>query len=97
MPRSHDDRIRNAINGFEAATARIVRLLEGLNEEAAKRAAEDGGWTPAQVGVHVAMTNELFAGVFSGAVPMAQPAPAGFAENPNVFSSVPSKMADSKQ
>ena len=38
------------------------------------------------------MTNELFAGVLTGSVPFAQPAPSGFAENPDVFSAAPSKI-----
>jgi hypothetical protein len=31
VPRAHDDRIHSALSSFEAATARIVKLLEGLN------------------------------------------------------------------
>jgi len=92
MPAPHDDRIRNAVSSFEDANTRLVRMLEGLNDEAATKAPADGGWSAAQVGYHVAMTNELFAGVLTGAVPLAQPVPAGFAENPNVFSTVPSKV-----
>lgn len=92
MPVPHDDRIRNAVSSFEESTNRMVTLLEGLNDEAARRSGPDGGWSPAQVGLHVAITNELFAGVLSGSVPMAQPAPAGFAENPGVFSGVPPRL-----
>lgn len=92
MAVTHEDRIRKAVNAFEEANAHLVRMLEGLNEEAARRKPTDGGWSPAQVGYHVAVTNELFAGVLSGAVRMAQPAPAGFAEDPNVFAAVPEKL-----
>lgn len=92
MPAPHDDRIRNAVSSFEEANNRLVRLLEGLNDEAAKKAPAGGGWNAAQVGYHVAMTNELFAGVLTGSVPFAQPAPSGFAENPDVFSAAPSKI-----
>lgn len=92
MSAQHEDRIRNAVSSFEDANSRLVRMLEGLSDEAAHKAPSDGGWSAAQVGCHVAMTNELFAGVLTGAVPLAQPAPAGFAENPNVFSTVPSKV-----
>jgi hypothetical protein len=93
MANSHETRIHNAVNAFEEANASMVRLLEALNDEAARRAPSDGGWNPAQVGYHVAITNELFAGILAGAVPMAKPAPAGFAENPNVFSNVPRARA----
>ena len=92
MPDPHDDRIRSAVSSFEESTHRMVALLEALNDEAARRTPPDGGWSPAQVGLHVAITNELFAGVLAGAVPMAQPAPAGFAENPDVFSAVPPRL-----
>lgn len=92
MPAQHADRIHSAISSFEEANSRLIRMLEGLNDEAAKKVPSDGGWSAAQVGYHVAMTNELFAGVLAGSVPLAQPAPAGFAENPAIFSAVPSKV-----
>ena len=92
MPVPHDDRIRNAVSTLEQSTARIVGLLEALNDDAAQRAPQGGGWSPAQVGLHVAMTNELFAGVLAGDVPMAQPAPSGFAEDVNAFAALPAKL-----
>lgn len=92
MPAEHNDRIRNAVSSFEEANTRLVRMLEGLNDEAAKKAPKDGGWSAAQVGYHVAMTNELFAGILAGTVALSQPAPAGFAENAGVFSAVPAKI-----
>jgi len=92
MPAPHDDRIRNAVSSFEEANNRLIRLLEGLNDEAAKKAPAGSGWNAAQIGYHVAMTNELFADVLTGSVPFAQPAPSGFAENPDVFSAAPSKI-----
>jgi hypothetical protein len=88
-PAAHKDRIRNAVNTFEAATDRIVKVLEGLSDDAARRAPGDGGWTPAQVGAHVAIANETFAGILSGAIPMAQPAPSGFVEDAGVFAAIP--------
>lgn len=92
MAKTHESRINSAINGLQAATGSIVQLLESLTDEAARTAPEGGGWSPAQVGLHVAMTNELFAGIISGAVPMSKPAPAGFAEDADVFSKAPSKI-----
>ena len=88
----HDTRIQSAVNAFEEANARMVQLLEGLSDDAARRAPGDGGWNAAQVGHHVAVTNELFAGVLAGVVPLTKPAPAGFVENPNIFSAVPVRV-----
>jgi hypothetical protein len=91
MPAPHETRIQTAVNRFEEATARMVAMLEALSDDAARRAPSEGAWTPAQVGYHVAITNELFAGIFSGAVPMAKQAPAGFNENPDIFSGLSGK------
>lgn len=92
MPVPHEKRIQNAISRFEEANARMVRLLEALSDEAARRAPGDGKWNAAQVGYHVAVTNELFAGILSGTVPLAKPAPAGFEENSGVFQGIPEKI-----
>ena len=92
MAATHESRINSAINGLQAATASIVQLLESLTDQAASTPPEGGGWCPAQVGLHVAMTNELFAGIITGGVPMSKPAPAGFAEDADVFSKAPSKI-----
>jgi hypothetical protein len=92
MAATHESRIRNAINNLKESTASIVTLLEGLGDDAARSEPQGGGWSPAQVGLHVAMTNELFAGILTGRVPMSKPAPAGFVEDPAVFSNAPSKI-----
>src|SRR5437762_10681934 len=89
---SHDERIRGAVSAFEESTARLIAILEGVNDEVATRAPKDGGWTAAQVAWHVGTTNEFLSGAVSGTVPMAKPAPAGFVENPLVFSNVPPKL-----
>jgi hypothetical protein len=91
MAAAHDTRIQSAVNTFEAANARMVALLEALSDEAARRAPAEGSWNAAQVGYHVAVTNELFAGILSGAVPMARQEPA-FAENTLVFSGLPGRI-----
>jgi len=88
----HDTRIQSAVNTFEEANARMVKLLEALSDDAARRAPSDGGWNPAQVGHHVAITNELFAGILAGAVPLTKPAPSGFTENPGIFAGVPPRV-----
>jgi hypothetical protein len=92
MSTPHESRISNAINSLQAATANIVQVLEALTDEAALTPPEGGGWSPAQVGLHVAMTNDLFAGIITGAVPMSKPAPVGFTEDAEVFSKAPSKI-----
>jgi len=92
MSTSHESRISNAISSLQAATASIVQVLEALTDEAARTAPQGGGWSPAQVGLHVAMTNDLFAEIITGGVPMSKPAPVGFSEDPDVFSKAPSKI-----
>ena len=92
MPAPHETRIQSAVNMFEEANARMVALLESLSDEAARHTPGEGRWTPAQVGYHVAVTNELFAGILTGAVPMARTAPAGFSENTDVFSTIPAQI-----
>jgi len=70
----------------------MVALLEALSDGLARQAPAEGSWSPAQVAFHVAVTNELFAGVLSGAVPLSKPAPSGFSENSDIFSGLPSKV-----
>lgn len=89
---SHNDRIQNSITNFRSAMDAMIATLERLSDEAAGRQPVDGGWSAAQIGVHVAISNELLAGAITGAVPMATAVPADFVENPNVWSNVPSKV-----
>jgi hypothetical protein len=92
MAAAHDTRIQSAVNMFEEANTRMVALLEALSDETARQPAAEGSWSPAQVGYHVAATSELMAGILTGAVPIARPAPSGFTENPDVFSTIPTKV-----
>jgi hypothetical protein len=92
MAAAHETRIQSAVNMFEEANARMVALLESLSDEAARHVPGEGRWSPAQVGCHVAVTNQLFAGILTGAVPMARTAPSGFTENPEVFSAIPPRV-----
>lgn len=92
MAVSHENRIHSAVNTFEEANARMVQLLEALSDEAARRAPAEGSWSPAQVALHVATTNDLFTGILSGTVPLAKPAPTGFTENPEVFTHLPPRV-----
>jgi hypothetical protein len=92
MAAAHETRIQSAVNKFEEANARMVALLEALSDELARQAPAAGSWSPAQIGFHVAITTELFAGVLSGAVPMSKEAPSGFSENPEIFAGLPSRI-----
>lgn len=92
MSTSDSTRIQASAAAFKAAADAFVAELERLTDETAAVQSKGDGWTPAQIGMHLALSNELFAGVLTGAVPMAQPAPSAFAEDPHVFSRVPAKI-----
>jgi hypothetical protein len=89
---AHQERIAAQQAAFNAAMKQFEETVSRLDEGAATQAPAGGGWTAAQIAWHVGQTNELLAGVLSGQVPMAAPAPEGFAENPNVFAGVPDKV-----
>jgi hypothetical protein len=75
------DRAAGILARFTAAHNALVMKLRDIPPTAAEQPPEAGAWTPAQVGCHVALTNDWIAGVLTGATPMAQPAPAGFSES----------------
>jgi len=78
---THDDRIRSIDNTFITANGELIAAIERLNDQAATRRPSDGGWSAAQIGYHVALTNEFLSAVMSGGVAeMAVPKPAGFQE-----------------
>jgi hypothetical protein len=79
MP-SHDERIRSIVSRFRTVQDQLIKEIEAVNEDAASRKGADAGWSPAQIGVHVAITNEWLAGAVSGTQPGAEPAPADFIE-----------------
>jgi hypothetical protein len=67
----------------------VARLDEAANrlatrlERAGERAEQTRrGWTPAQIGAHVALVTNRFCTVVDGSVPAATPAPEGFVERP---------------
>jgi uncharacterized damage-inducible protein DinB len=70
----------------------FITTLERLSDAAATKAPAEGGWNPAQIGWHVAVTNEMLAGALTGAVPMAKPIPPEFTEDPAFFSRIPAKV-----
>jgi uncharacterized damage-inducible protein DinB len=80
------------VNTFKSNMERFISTLAQLSEEAATKAPAEGGWNPAEIGWHVAVTNELLAGALTGAVPLAKPLPPEFTEDPSLFSKIPAKI-----
>lgn len=89
---SHQEQIREKCGAFTAALNSLAQAVERLDEDAASRVPAGGGWTAAQIAWHVGTTNELFAGIITGEVPMAAPVAPDFAENPDVFGGIPEKI-----
>lgn len=87
---THQQTMQRKIDAFNAVMEQFIRTLERAHD--ATRAPKHGGWNPAQIGWHVAKSNELLSGALTGAVPMAQPLPPEFQEDPQIFSKVPAKM-----
>jgi len=73
------DRVTSILARFQSAQNAIVGKLRELPPESAEHRPAAEAWSAAQIGFHVATTNEWIAGVLNGSTPMAQPAPAGFA------------------
>jgi hypothetical protein len=92
MAQSHQNRIHASVSAFVSASEGLIAALERLNDTAATHTTPGGGWSAAQIGYHVATANDFLAGILTGAIPRSIPAPAGFQENPNVFSQLPSKV-----
>jgi hypothetical protein len=74
------DRAASILARFNAAHSSLVNRLRDLPPAAAEHRPEQDCWSAAQIGCHVALTNEWIAGVLTGSTPAAQPAPAGFTE-----------------
>lgn len=74
------DRAATILARFSAAQQSFVSKLRDLDPEGAEHHPSVEGWSPAQIGAHVAMANEWTAAVLLGSMPLAQPAPAGFTE-----------------
>lgn len=90
MADQHGDRIRSAADAFRTAFDAFVATLEAMDDDSASRPSPDGGWSPAQVGWHVAESNRLTAATLSGALPGARRSE-GFVEDAAVFSRIPEK------
>lgn len=92
MTQSHQNRIHASVSAFLSASEGMIAALERLNDTAATHPPAGGGWNAAQIGYHVAITNDFLAGILSGAIPKSIAAPAGFQENPNMFANLPTKV-----
>lgn len=90
---SHIDRVRHLREAFAAANERLVARLRAATDEAAAHSVT-GGWTPAQIGWHVATVSTRFAGVISGDLAAAVALPDGYVEKPwaEVAAAIPDKL-----
>jgi hypothetical protein len=75
-----DDRAAAILARFTAAQSGLVARLRDLPAGAAEFSSRDRVWTAAQVGWHVALSNNWVADVLLGASTAARPAPASFKE-----------------
>ena len=88
------DRAASILARYTAAHHSLVAALRELSAQAAEHEPSGEGWSPAQIGCHVAIIDEWIAGVLLGTTPMAKPAPAGFVESFNV-NSLPARLKTS--
>jgi DinB family protein len=65
---------------FNAAHARLVQRLRDMPAAAAEHSPGAETWSAAQIGWHVALTDDRIADVLLGSTSAAKPAPAGFRE-----------------
>lgn len=77
------DRAATILARFTATYSTFAAKLRSLPPGIAEDRQDRDSWTPAQIGCHVAMTNEWIAGVLTGTTPAAEPRPAGFTEHFN--------------
>jgi hypothetical protein len=76
---SHQARIDRLRAAFADANSRLIARLEGAPDDAVERA-EEGRWSAAQIGWHVARVSSGFAGLIAGDIPGAGPLPEDFRE-----------------
>jgi len=76
----HRARVAGLRESFTAANQRLLQRLRDAGAEG--ECVRDGGWSPAQIGWHVAAVTTRFAGIISGDVPGAQPVAPDFRERP---------------
>ncbi len=73
---------------------RFLSRVEQATDAAAERVPPDGGWSVAGIVWHVAVTNEQFAALVDGSVPLAIAPEADFVETPfsEITALVPDKL-----
>lgn len=74
------DRAAMLLAKFNAMNQALVTKLREMPAAVAEQVPGDDQWSAAQVGWHVALTNDWIAGVLLGSAPAVHPAPAGFRE-----------------
>lgn len=74
---AHDARVADIVSRFDETASRFLARLERAGDRGAQPAS---GWSPAQIGAHVAMVNNSFASVIDGSGPGATPPAADFVE-----------------
>ena len=77
METEHAERISTLVARLDEAADRLATRLERAGARAEQAAT---GWTPAQLGAHVAMVNDNFTSVFDGTNPAPAPPPPDFKE-----------------
>jgi hypothetical protein len=83
------DRAATILARFNAAHTSLINRLRDLPPGTAEHRPDADSWSAAQIGCHVAQTNEWIAGVLTGATAMAQPAAPGFTERFNATAMPP--------
>ena len=96
---SHSDRMVRVRQGYHDAHARFVKRLTDAPVDLVERVPDDGGWSAAQIGWHVAAVDGLFAGLVSGAIPGAKELEPGAAVRPwqEIAAGIPDKLDANKR
>lgn len=76
---AHAERIQDLLTRLDEAVGRFTARLERAGDRATQAT---NGWSPAQIGAHVALVNENFTAVIDGSHPVASAPPEGFVERP---------------
>ena len=87
----HIERIADLLERVDQASSRLATRIE---DAGARATLATTGWSPAQIGAHVAMVNREFAALIDGSAPHATPAPDGFVERPwsEITKSIPERV-----
>lgn len=75
------DRAATILARFTATCSTFASKLRDLPPGIAEERPDPESWTPAQIGCHVAMSNDWICDVLTGTAAVAEPLPAGFSEH----------------